>query len=59
MGTGGMSHQLQGKRFGFMNEKFDQWFMDELERNPTELADITHQKIMEDAGAEPGRAIFW
>jgi len=24
MGTGGMSHQLQGKRFGFMNEKFDQ-----------------------------------
>src|SRR5256885_8252023 len=24
LGTGGMSHQLQGKRFGFMNEPFDQ-----------------------------------
>jgi protocatechuate 4,5-dioxygenase beta chain len=22
-GTGGMSHQLQGKRFGYMNEAFD------------------------------------
>jgi len=47
LGTGGMSHQLQGRRFGFMSEKFDQWFLDELERNPERLADISHQKIME------------
>jgi protocatechuate 4,5-dioxygenase beta chain len=59
MGTGGMSHQLQGKRFGFMNEKFDQWFMDELERNPRGLSDITHQRIMEDAGAEAVELIMW
>ena len=38
MGTGGMSHQLQGKRFGFMNEKFDQMFLDELEKHPEKLA---------------------
>src|SRR5687768_4696667 len=30
MGTGGMSHQLQGKRFGFMNPEFDQTFLDRL-----------------------------
>ena len=36
MGTGGMSHQLQGKRFGYMNEKFDQWFLDQLETDPEE-----------------------
>ena len=59
MGTGGMSHQLQGRRFGFMNEKFDQWFMDELEHNPKGLSDITHQKIMEDAGAEAVELIMW
>ena len=59
LGTGGMSHQLQGRRFGFMNESFDQWFLDELERNPEALAEITHQKIMEDAGAEAVELIMW
>jgi protocatechuate 4,5-dioxygenase beta chain len=59
LGTGGMSHQLQGKRFGFMNEKFDQWFLDELERNPEGLAEISHQKIMEEAGAEAVELIMW
>jgi len=59
LGTGGMSHQLQGKRFGFMNEKFDQWFMDELEKNPDGLANISHHKIMEEAGAEAVELIMW
>jgi len=59
LGTGGMSHQLQGRRFGFMNEKFDQWFLDELERNPEGLADLSHQKIMEEAGAEAVELIMW
>jgi len=59
LGTGGMSHQLQGRRFGFMNEKFDQWFMDELEKNPEGLAEISHHKIMEEAGAEAVELIMW
>ncbi|MCD6041189.1 MAG: protocatechuate 3,4-dioxygenase [Burkholderiales bacterium] len=59
LGTGGMSHQLQGRRFGFMNESFDQWFLDELERNPETLAEISHQKIMEEAGAEAVELIMW
>jgi protocatechuate 4,5-dioxygenase beta chain len=59
MGTGGMSHQLQGKRFGHMNEKFDRWFLDQLEADPEALARITHQKIMEEAGAEAVELIMW
>jgi len=59
LGTGGMSHQLQGKRFGFMNQKFDQWFLDQLEADPVELARITHQEIMEQAGAEAVELIMW
>ncbi len=59
LGTGGMSHQLQGKRFGHMNEAFDQWFLDELEKDPERLADITHQRIMEEAGAEAVELIMW
>jgi hypothetical protein len=59
MGTGGMSHQLQGRRFGFMNERFDQWFLDRLEGDPDSLAGITHQRIMEEAGAEAVELILW
>jgi protocatechuate 4,5-dioxygenase beta chain len=59
MGTGGMSHQLQGKRFGYMNEKFDQWFLDQLETDPAGLSNITHQRIMEEAGAEAVELIMW
>ena len=54
-----MSHQLQGKRFGFMNEKFDQWFLDQLESNPEELTKLSHHKIMEEAGAEAVELIMW
>jgi protocatechuate 4,5-dioxygenase beta chain len=59
LGTGGMSHQLQGKRFGHMNEKFDHWFLEQLESNPEGLAGITHQEIMEQAGAEAVELIMW
>jgi protocatechuate 4,5-dioxygenase beta chain len=59
MGTGGMSHQLQGRRFGFMNERFDQMFLDELENNPEKLAEMPHQELMEQAGAEAVELIMW
>jgi protocatechuate 4,5-dioxygenase beta chain len=59
LGTGGMSHQLQGKRFGFMNEKFDQWFLDRLESDPESLAELSHHRIMEEAGAEAVELIMW
>lgn len=59
MGTGGMSHQLQGKRFGYMNEAFDQSFLDRLESEPEKLAEMTHQELMEQAGAEAVELIMW
>ena len=59
LGTGGMSHQLQGKRFGHMNEAFDQWFLDRLEQDPEDLAEISHHRIMEEAGAEAVELIMW
>lgn len=59
MGTGGMSHQLQGKRFGYMNEAFDQMFLEQLEKNPQRLAELSHQELMEQAGAEAVELIMW
>ena len=59
MGTGGMSHQLQGKRFGHMNAAFDQAFLDRLESDPVGLAQMSHQELMEQAGAEAVELIMW
>jgi protocatechuate 4,5-dioxygenase, beta chain len=59
MGTGGMSHQLQGKRFGYMNEAFDRMFLEQLEKNPQRLAGLSHQELMEQAGAEAVELIMW
>ena len=59
MGTGGMSHQLQGRRFGHMNEAFDQRFLDRLESDPEALAQMSHQELMEQAGAEAVELIMW
>jgi len=59
MGTGGMSHQLQGKRFGHIDEAFDQEFLDRIERDPAGLAAMTHQELMERAGAEAVELIMW
>lgn len=59
LGTGGMSHQLQGKRFGEMNKEFDHEFLDRIENDPESLADMTHQELMEKAGAEGIELIMW
>ena len=59
MGTRGMSHQLHGERFGFMNSEFDEWFLDKIETDPGALCDMTHHELMEAAGAEAVELIMW
>jgi len=59
LGTGGMSHQLQGRRFGYMNPTFDAEFLERIEHDPEGLAKITHQELMEQAGAEGVELIMW
>lgn len=59
IGTGGMSHQLHGERMGHMNAKWDNDFMDKLEFDPEQLTQLSHQTIMEQAGAEAVELIMW
>jgi len=59
MGTGGMSHQLQGKRFGYMSEDSDNEFLDRLEGDPESLAQMSHHELMQKAGAEAVELIMW
>jgi protocatechuate 4,5-dioxygenase, beta chain len=51
-GTGGMSHQLQGPRAGFINSEFDQAFLDRLVKDPESLSHITHFELVREAGSE-------
>ncbi len=59
MGTGGMSHQLQGPRAGFINKEFDRAFLDGLTANPDALAAISHLTYVEEAGSEGIELVMW
>jgi protocatechuate 4,5-dioxygenase, beta chain len=51
-GTGGMSHQLQGPRAGFINSAFDHAFLDRLVADPDALARLPHIEYVREAGSE-------
>ena len=59
VGTGGMSHQLHGERFGHLNPEFDRRWLDLIEQDPEQLASMSHRDIMEAAGAEAVELIMW
>ena len=58
-GTGGMSHQLQGPRAGFINSQFDRQFLDRLVNDPEALAAVPHLDYIHEAGAEGIELVMW
>ena len=58
-GTGGMSHQLQGKRAGLINSDFDNKFLDQLIADPEALAEMAHIEYMREAGSEGIELVMW
>jgi protocatechuate 4,5-dioxygenase, beta chain len=59
LGTGGMSHQLQGERAGLTNPEFDAAFLDNIVNKPDEVAKIPHIEYMREAGSEGIEEIMW
>ncbi len=59
LGTGGMSHQLQGERAGLINKAFDVDFLDGLSNDPERLAEIPHVHYMREAGSEGIELVMW
>jgi len=59
VGTGGLSHQLNGERFGHLNPEWDQRWLDRIETDPQSLTRLSHKEVMEAAGAEGGEVIMW
>ncbi|MCC7040552.1 MAG: protocatechuate 3,4-dioxygenase [Burkholderiales bacterium] len=58
-GTGGMSHQLQGPRAGFINREFDTRFLDRLTQDPAGLTAIPHVEYVREAGSEGIELVMW
>jgi protocatechuate 4,5-dioxygenase beta chain len=59
IGTGGLSHQLDGKRAGFINKEFDRFCMDKLAAEPESLTRYTIPELVELAGAQGVEFLNW
>lgn len=58
-GTGGMSHQLQGKRAGLINREWDNRFLDKIIGDPESAASISHVEYVREAGSEGIELVMW
>ena len=59
LGTGGLSHQLDGKRAGFINKEFDLLCLDKLVSDPEALARYSSLQIVEEAGSQGVELLNW
>jgi len=59
VGTGGLSHQVHGERSGFNNVSWDEQFLDLIESDPEQLAEMTHADYARLGGVEGAEIIMW
>ncbi|MBU3002954.1 class III extradiol dioxygenase subunit beta [Paraglaciecola arctica] len=59
LGTGGMSHQLQGERAGLVNEEFDIAFLNDLTADPERLINMRHAEYLRESGSEGAELVMW
>lgn len=59
VGTGGLSHQIHGERTGFNDTDWDMQFIDLIERDPQQLAQLRHVDFIRRGGAESVEQIMW
>jgi protocatechuate 4,5-dioxygenase beta chain len=59
LGTGGLSHQLDGERAGFINKDFDLRFMDSLVADPAWATQYDTHQLVELAGTQGVELLMW
>jgi protocatechuate 4,5-dioxygenase beta chain len=59
VGTGGLSHQLDGERAGFINKDFDLKFMDSLVDDPTWATRYSITDLVELTGTQGVELLMW
>lgn len=59
VGTGGLSHQLDGERAGFINKPFDLKFMDSLVNDPEWATQYSIHELVEKTGTQGVELLMW
>jgi protocatechuate 4,5-dioxygenase beta chain len=59
LGTGGLSHQLDGTRAGFINKDFDLYCMEKLVADPAALTGCSIHEIIAKAGTQGVELLNW
>ncbi len=59
LGTGGLSHQLDGERAGFMNKPFDLQFIDSLISQPDWATQYSSTELVELVGSQGVELLNW
>ncbi len=59
MGTGGLSHQLDGDRAGFVNKNYDRFCLDNIGPAPDALTRNSALDIVELAGSQGVEILNW
>jgi protocatechuate 4,5-dioxygenase beta chain len=59
IGTGGLSHQLDGSRAGFINKDYDLFCLDEIGPDPDALTAHSSLDIVELAGSQGIEILNW
>ncbi|MDR3468034.1 MAG: class III extradiol dioxygenase family protein [Xanthobacteraceae bacterium] len=59
MGTGGLSHQLDGERAGFINKDFDLKFMDSMVHEPAWATRYSTTELVELSGTQGVELLNW
>ncbi len=57
--SGGLSHQLDGERAGFINKAFDLEFMDSLASNPEWATQFNTLELVEKTGTQGVELLMW
>ncbi|HUZ19990.1 MAG TPA: class III extradiol dioxygenase family protein [Acidimicrobiales bacterium] len=59
IGTGGLSHQLDGERAGFINKEFDLRFMDSLIEDPEWATQYSSRELVALTGTQGVELLMW
>ena len=59
VGTGGLSHQLDGERAGFINKDFDLRFMESLTTDPRWATQFSSHELVRHTGTQGVELLMW
>jgi protocatechuate 4,5-dioxygenase beta chain len=57
--TGGLSHQLDGTRAGFINKRFDKMCLEKIVKEPELIARYSIADLIRQSGAQGVELIMW